>query len=75
MLNLFSIPFTRELSYSRDVIVLPWLDILHFGIFWVFLVQAGGHVKIVLTEMIFWGQEHVLSTMHVPEENSVWLTL
>ena len=40
-----------------------------------FLVQAGGHVKIVLTEMIFWGQEHVLSTMHVPEENSVWLTL
>ena len=37
------------------------------------LLPIGVHIKIVLKEMLFL-QEHVPSTMHVPEENSAWLT-
>ena len=72
ILNLSHIPGARKLSYSRGVIIVP--HGLTFYILGVVGSNRASFQTCVLEEKIFFGQEPVPSTMHVPEENSAWVT-
>ena len=54
-------PVTRKLSYSRGVVIVP--HGLTFYILGVFGSNQGAFQTCVLKERVFWGQEHVPSTM------------
>ena len=49
----------------------PWFDILHFGRCW---FKSGVISNLCAGRKVFFGQEPVPSTMHVPEENSAGVT-
>ena len=56
MLNLFSIPFTRELSYSRGVIVLHGLTFYILGYFGCFWFKPGAMSKLCWQKWFFGGR-------------------